>query len=127
MARVVHFEIHAEKPDRAINFYQSSFGWEFQKWEGPMDYWLVMTGPKEQPGIDGGLVPRRGKIDGEAVIAFVCTIDVPDIDATLSSVEQNGGTIAVQKMAVPGVGWLVYFKDTEGNIFGAMESDPDAK
>jgi len=127
MARVVHFEIHAEKPDRAINFYQNSFGWEFQKWEGPMDYWMVMTGPDDQPGINGGMVQRKGTIDGEAVIAFVCTIDVPDIDATLSSVEQNGGTIAVQKMGIPGVGWLVYFKDTEGNIFGAMENDPDAK
>ena len=127
MARVVHFEIHAEKPDRAINFYQNSFGWEFQKWEGPMDYWMVMTGPDDQPGINGGMVQRKGKIDGDAVIAYVCTIDVPDIDATSSSVEQNGGTIAVPKMGIPGVGWLVYFKDTEGNIFGAMENDPDAK
>ena len=127
MARVVHFEIHAEKPDRAIQFYQNSFGWEFQKWDGPMDYWMVMTGPDDQPGINGGLVQRRGKIDGEAVIAYVCTINIPDIDATQSTVEQNGGTIAVPKMAVPGVGWLVYFKDTEGNIFGAMENDPDAK
>jgi predicted enzyme related to lactoylglutathione lyase len=127
MARVVHFEIHAEKPERAIHFYQKSFGWEFQKWEGPMDYWLVMTGPKDQPGIDGGLVPRQGKIDGEAVIAYVCTIDVPDIDASVSTVESNGGTIAVPKMAVPTVGWLAYFKDTEGNIFGAMQTDPEAK
>ncbi|MCK5711206.1 MAG: VOC family protein [Hyphomicrobiaceae bacterium] len=127
MARVVHFEIHAENPERAIQFYQKSFGWEFQKWEGPMDYWLVMTGPKDQPGIDGGLVPRQGEIDGQAVIAYVCTIDVPDIDATVSTVEKNGGTIAVPKMAVPTVGWLVYFKDTEGNIFGAMQTDPEAK
>ena len=85
MARVVHFEIHAENPERAIQFYQKSFGWEFQKWEGPMDYWLVMTGPKDQPGIDGGLVPRQVEIDGQAVIAYVCTIDVPDIDATVSA------------------------------------------
>jgi len=127
MARVVHFEIHAENPERAIQFYQKSFGWEFQKWEGPMDYWLVMTGPKDQPGIDGGLVPRQGEIDGQAVIAYVCTIDVPDVDATVSTVENNGGTIAVPKMAVPTVGWLVYFKDTEGNIFGAMQTDPEAK
>lgn len=127
MARVVHFEIHAEEPDRAINFYQKTFGWEFQKWDGPMNYWLVMTGPDDQPGINGGLVERRGKIDGEAVIAYVCTVDVPDIDVTVSSVEKNGGTIAVPKMAVPGVGWLVYFKDTEGNIFGAMQNDPNAK
>ncbi|MCK5620370.1 MAG: VOC family protein [Candidatus Krumholzibacteria bacterium] len=127
MARVVHFEIHAENTERAIQFYQKSFGWEFQKWEGPMDYWLVMTGPKDQPGIDGGLVPRQVEIDGQAVIAYVCTIDVPDIDATVSTVEKNGGTIAVPKMAVPTVGWLVYFKDTEGNIFGAMQTDPEAK
>jgi predicted enzyme related to lactoylglutathione lyase len=127
MARVVHFEIHAENPERAIEFYQKSFGWEFQKWEGPMDYWMVMTGPKDQPGIDGGLVPRQGKIDGQAVIAYVCTVDIPDLDATVSTVEQNGGSIAVPKMAVPGVGWLAYFKDTEGNIFGAMQNDPNAK
>jgi predicted enzyme related to lactoylglutathione lyase len=127
MARVVHFEIHAENPERAIEFYQKSFGWEFQKWEGPMEYWLVMTGPTDQPGIDGGLVKRQGKIDGEAVIAYVCTIDVPDIDATISTVQKNGGTIAVPKMPVPTVGWLVYFKDTEGNIFGAMQQDADAK
>ncbi len=127
MARVVHFEIHAENTERAIQFYQKSFGWEFQKWEGPMDYWLVMTGPKDQPGIDGGLVPRQVEIDGQAVIAYVCTIDVPDIDATVSTVEKNGGTIAIAKMAVPTVGWLVYFKDTEGNIFGAMQTDPEAK
>ncbi len=127
MARVVHFEIHAENTERAIQFYQKSFGWEFQKWEGPIDYWLVMTGPKDQPGIDGGLVPRQVEIDGQAVIAYVCTIDVPDIDATVSTVEKNGGTIAIAKMAVPTVGWLVYFKDTEGNMFGAMQTDPEAK
>ena len=127
MARVVHFEIHAENTERAIQFYQKSFGWEFQKWEGPIDYWLVMTGPKDQPGIDGGLVPRQVEIDGQAVIAYVCTIDVPDIDATVSTVEKNGGTIAIAKMAVPTVGWLVYFKDTEGNMVGAMQTDPEAK
>jgi predicted enzyme related to lactoylglutathione lyase len=30
-------------------------------------------------------------------------------------------------MAIPGVGWLCYFKDTEGNIFGMMQNDPAAK
>jgi len=127
MSRVVHFEIHAENPERAIEFYKKTLGWEFSKWDGPMDYWLVMTGPKDQPGIDGGLVPRQGTIDGEAVISYVCTINVSDLDATVTKIEANGGTIAVPRMAVPSVGWLAYFKDTEGNIFGAMQSDPAAK
>jgi uncharacterized protein len=59
MPRVVHFEIHVGDPDRAINFYEKCFGWTFQKWDGPMPYWLITTGPDDQPGINGGLVPRR--------------------------------------------------------------------
>jgi predicted enzyme related to lactoylglutathione lyase len=30
-------------------------------------------------------------------------------------------------MPIPGVGWLAYGKDTEGNIFGIMQSDAGAK
>jgi predicted enzyme related to lactoylglutathione lyase len=29
-------------------------------------------------------------------------------------------------MAVAGIGWLAYCTDTEGNIFGMMQSDPTA-
>lgn len=127
MPRVVHFEIHAADPNRAVNFYQTLFGWSFQKWEGPMDYWLVTTGPNDQPGINGGLVPRQGEIDGQAVIAYVCTVDVENLDASVQKAVDNGGQIAVPKMPIPGMGWLSYCKDTEGNIFGMMQGDPNAQ
>lgn len=127
MPRVVHFEIHAADPARGVKFYENVFGWTFQKWEGPMEYWLITTGPDDQPGINGGLLPRRGEIDGEAVIAYVCTVDVADLDASIATVAANGGTMAVPKMPIPGMGWLAYCKDTEGNIFGMMQSDPNAK
>jgi len=127
MPRVVHFEIHAADPDRAVNFYTTLFGWSFQKWEGPMDYWLITTGPNEQPGINGGLVRRQGEIDGQAVIAYVCTVDVENLDASVQTVVDNGGQIALPKMPIPGMGWLAYCKDTEGNIFGMMQGDPNAQ
>ena len=127
MPRVVHFEIHATDPDRAVNFYKTLFGWEFQKWEGPMEYWLVITGPNEQPGINGGLVRRQGEIDGQAVIAYVCTVDVENLDASVQAAVDNGGQIALPKMPIPGMGWLAYCKDTEGNIFGMMQGDPNAQ
>ena len=126
MPRVVHFEIHADDPQRAAHFYQSVFGWQIQKWDGPEDYWLVTTGKAPEPGIDGAIVKRRGQIDGEAVIAYVCTVDVPSVDDTIAKITSLGGTIALPKMAVPGVGWVAYSKDTEGNIFGTMQSDPSA-
>jgi uncharacterized protein len=127
MPRVVHFEIHAGDPARAINFYEKCFGWTFQKWEGPMDYWLVTTGPDDKPGINGGLVRRRGEIDGQAVIAYVCTIDVESVDSAIATAEESGGSVVLPKMPVPGVGWLVYCKDTEGNIFGMMQADSSAQ
>src|SRR5204863_6310316 len=121
MPRVIHFEIHAENPERAIQFYRGLFGWEFTKWNGPVDYWVIKTGAAPQPGIDGGLIRRQGTIDGTAVIAYVCTVDVPALDAAVTKAAELGGTVALPKMAIPGVGWLAYMKDTDGNIFGMMQ------
>jgi uncharacterized protein len=129
MPRVVHFEIHAENPERAIAFYQGVFGWQFQKWAGPMDYWVIVTGSDEEKGINGGMVRRMGPgpVDMQAVNAYVCTVQVPAIDEYIAKAGSAGGTAALPKMPIPGVGWLAYFKDTEGNIFGIMQPDPAAK
>jgi predicted enzyme related to lactoylglutathione lyase len=128
MSRVVHFEIHAENPERAAVFYTAVFGWTIKKWEGPVDYWLVTTGPTDQRGIDGGLLIRRGAApaEGQPVNAYVCTIGVASVDDTLATVKASGGTIALEKMPVPGIGWLAYAKDTEGNIFGVLQPDQTA-
>ena len=129
MPRVIHFEIHAENPQRAIAFYSGLFGWQFQKW-GEMDYWAVTTGPAGTPGIDGGLLPRRGEnpsMGGDhSIVSYVCTVDVPKVDDSVAQLGTLGGVVVVPKMAIPGVGWLAYAKDPEGNIFGMMENDPKA-
>ena len=126
MARVVHFEIQADNPERAVRFYSDIFGWQITKWDGPEDYWLVKTGEEHEPGINGAILRRPAPINGDAVIAFVCTVDSQAIDADIASVTAHGGTIVFPKMAVPQIGWLAYCKDTEGNIFGIMQSDPTA-
>jgi uncharacterized protein len=58
MNRPIHFEIPAEKPERAIQFYEKVFGWKFGRWNGPMEYWTIRT-VDSQPGINGGLMTRR--------------------------------------------------------------------
>jgi predicted enzyme related to lactoylglutathione lyase len=129
MPRLVHFEVHATSPERMIPFYAGLFGWKFQKLGGPMEYWIITTGPDGTPGINGGLLRRRGAApaDGQAVNAFVCTVDVPSVDDTLGRLAAAGGTIAVPKMPVPGVGWLAYIKDPDGNILGIMQADASAR
>ena len=127
MPRVVHFEIHATEPDELIAFYYGLFGWTFTKAEG-MDYWLIVTGPADEPGIDGGLVKRpvTGPADSQALNAFPCTVQVGSLDATLAKAGELGAVIALPKMPVPGVGWLAYIKDPDGNILGMHEPDPAA-
>ena len=128
MNRVVHFEIAAENPERAADFYKRVFGWECKKWEGPIEYWLVTTGPKDQPGIDGGIYRRETPLTGsDDMTGYRCTIDIPSVDEYVERVNANGGSITMPKTAVPGVGWMVFCKDTEGNSFGMMQNDPSAK
>ena len=122
MPRIIHFEIGADDPERAIDFYQKTFGWKIDKWDGG-DYWLVATGPDNQPGINGGIFKKPGPIGAN----IVNTLDVPSVDDSMAKVTENGGKIIEQKMAVPGVGWLAYCQDTEGNAFGIMQMDKNAK
>ncbi len=129
MSRAVHFEIQASNPQALIDYYTGLFGWSFNKWEGG-EYWLIHTGPEEKPGINGGLLPRRGPVPETmaAVNAFVITVDVDDIDAAVAKAAAagSGGAIVVPKMPVPGIGWLSYARDPDGNIFGMMQEDTEA-
>jgi predicted enzyme related to lactoylglutathione lyase len=121
MPRVIHFEVSADDPERAAAYYREVFAWKIHKWDGPVDYWLVEIGPEGTVGINGGIFRR------ERPVGHVNTIDVPSIDEYISKVEANGGSIVLPKRAVPGVGWYAYANDTEGSIFGVMQSGPSAK
>ncbi len=122
MPRIIHFEIPAEDPEKVSKFYTDSFGWEIKKWEGPMDYWLVMTGEKDKPGIDGGIYRKNGESK-----EVVNTLDVPNIEEYAGIVKTNGGEVLGDVQDIPGVGKFVYAQDPEGNKFGMMEAFPDAK
>ncbi len=122
MPRIIHFEIQADQPQRAIDFYKTVFGWKFDNWGGPEDYWLITTGPDDQPGINGGMMHRTQKLPPTCN-----TIDVPSIDDFTQKITSNGGKIVTPKSPIPGVGYFAYCQDTEGNIFGIMQSDPSAK
>jgi predicted enzyme related to lactoylglutathione lyase len=125
MARPIHFEIHADDPARAMAFYTQLFGWEFQEIM-PGVYWLAITGPDGEPGINGGLMKRREGQSGDKIMAYVCTIGVDDVDAAAAKLMALGGEIALDKHAIGGVGWQVYGKDPEGNVFGMHQEDPTA-
>lgn len=124
MAKIVHFEIHAENPKRAAEFYTNVFGWKIWKWDGPDEYWLIKMEDFDKPGYDGGLMQRMGPTPQEHLPAtsFISTIGVENIDETLDLALKNGGTQICPKVQIPGTGWHAYIKDTENNCVGIVQT-----
>ena len=121
MERVTHFEIPSDNPEQSQKFYREVFGWNYHQF-GSEPYWMAFTGSKETPGIDGAIMQKKHPQQ-----PIVCSISVKDINASIKKVEASGGKIVVPLMAIPGVGWLSYFKDPDENIFGIMQDDKNAK
>ncbi len=122
MGKVIHFEIPADNLERAVDFYKKVFGWKFEKYAGPMNYWLVTAGEDAEPGINGAIAEKD-----ETHPATVNTISVSSFEDAVTKIVASGGEVLMPKMAVPKVGYMTYCKDTEGNIFGIMQTDPNAK
>ncbi|MGM9472395.1 VOC family protein [Pseudarthrobacter sp. YS3] len=128
MGAVVHFEIPADDQERARNFYSEAFGWKISPMP-EMNYNAVTTTPtdeatslpKEPGAINGGLMGREGDL-----VNPIITVDVPDIDATLKTVEELGGSVVTPKNSIPDMGFFAYFRDTEGNVMGLWENLPAA-
>ncbi len=120
MPRVSHFEINADDPERAARFYRDTFGWVITKWEGPVDYWLVTTGPDSEPGINGAIMKR---MPGSSTIN---TIVVDSVDKYIKLVKSAGGKVLMPKQTIPGIGYQAYVTDTEGNVFGIHQTDMSA-
>jgi len=124
VARVVHFELAVDDPERAAAFWSTAFGWGVTHFgEGPQDYWLVDTGDGEL-GINGGFVRRQ---DFPAPVSTICTVGVADCEAAVTAVETAGGSVLMPRMALTGVGWLAYCRDTEGTVFGVWQADETAR
>lgn len=119
MHRMVHFELHSPDVKKTNAFFADVFGWKLQQF-GEHPYWIAVTG--EGRGIDGGIMASR---DGQQ--RTVNTIEVADLDAHMQQVKDAGGQIVVERMPIPGVGWLAYGTDPVGVLFGMMQPDSNAK
>ena len=120
MGRVSHFEITADNPKRAAEFYEKAFGWKLTDWGGPFTYLLATTGDKDEVGIDGAIMDRTDH--GQAVIN---TIGVESIEQSMADVRAAGGTVLMDPPdEIPGVGLFAYARDTEGNEFGLLQPVP---
>lgn len=117
MGRVIEFNIAADDTERASAFYETVFDWEIAEAEGPFRYSVVSTGDEEDPGIDGRITLRAAKWQ-----RIMCIVEVDSLDETLERVTAAGGKIIEPRTVIPGEGYMAACEDTEGNVFGIMES-----
>jgi len=120
MARVIHFEIPVDNADRAVAFYKNAFGWKIEKWNGPMDYWMVNTGDEKAPGINGAIM-KRGDVK-----TTTNTLDVKSLEDPSRRSRRPAHTHHAQD-ADSGRRLLCLLRRPEGNVFGMLQADVNAK
>jgi predicted enzyme related to lactoylglutathione lyase len=113
-----HFAINADDVDRALDFYETVFGWSFTPWGPPGFYQTRDAGE----GVIGALQQRRDL--GRRLHSFETSIGVEDIRVALETVTAKGGRVLMPPYRIDGVGEIGYFEDTEGNICGIAQYEP---
>lgn len=126
-ATLRHFAINADDVSRARRFYEKVFGWSFQPW-GPPEFFMVEAGEEAASTgaagvIRGSLQRRRALAPGLVLHGFECSFAIDDVQRVVAAVRANGGRILMEPTILPGIGELIFFQDTEGNVAGAMRYD----
>ncbi len=119
MNRLVHFAVYTDNIERAAAFYQSVFNWEMNSYGQPGFMQIRHPDNLEKP--IGALQDRMFSPLQDKVNGFECSIEVADIEKTLSTVVQAGGKIVMPITEIPDVGRLFKFTDTEGNLLCAIQ------
>jgi uncharacterized protein len=122
-----HFAVCVDDTERARAFYTGVFGWGFEPYGPPGFYRLHTDGPGKSGRVPGAMQKRFEIVPGVVLSGYECTISVPKIDATIAVIQKRGGEILMPKAAIPGVGTLVRFRDTEGNVVCAMQYEDPAR
>jgi predicted enzyme related to lactoylglutathione lyase len=120
---IVHFEIPAEDVEKLKTFYEKLLGWKFVYSELPwMPYWMIHTVPTDangmtlEPGINGGMYKKENEM--QAPLNY---IQVDDLETHIDKMKQLGGQLIVDKMEIPGVGWIAVGLDPEGNHVAPLQ------
>jgi predicted enzyme related to lactoylglutathione lyase len=111
---IVHLELPAGDTARSRQFWSALFGWEWQEFEGPMEYHMTRLGETQGAAI----YPDEGR-------AARPYFSVDEIQAAVARVRELGGQ-SDDAQPIPGMGWFATWTDTEGVPYGFWQNDPDA-
>lgn len=109
-------ELSTTDPEAALHFYGTRFGWVK---DGEMDmgdlgqYQFLRHGE----GIIGAVMPKMPQMP---VSAWTYYFRVPDIDAAVATIGENGGTIIQEPIEIPGGDYSMVGLDPQGAAFALV-------
>jgi uncharacterized protein len=103
--------------DAAARFYGDLFGWETPERPDSAEMGGYRRARKDGKDV-AGMVPLMQEGEPPAWSTYV---SVSDADAIGRAIQENGGTMVAEPMAVSSFGRLALFTDTEGALFGIWE------
>jgi predicted enzyme related to lactoylglutathione lyase len=113
---VIHFEVIGTDGSKLQRFYGEVFAWSIDA-DNPMSYGMVKG---EDRGIGGGIGGGAGTPEEGHGLTFY--VEVPNLEETLSAIEQRGGKTTMPPSDVPGGPRMAQFLDPEGNRVGVVQS-----
>jgi uncharacterized protein len=113
---IVHIEIPTIVSKDSADFYAKTFDWKLEH-SPEFDYWQFAG----EGGPGGGFIQVGGQSDAK-INEPVVYIGTDDIEASLASIEANGGKMVMPKHEIPGIGWFAYFTDPAGNRLALYKS-----
>jgi hypothetical protein len=121
-----YFDMTVHDVDKARQFFEQVFGWRFEKLPSSDAYYRIEAGPPDERGINGGIgMVGQARISEGRPLTQI-SIRVPDLEAFIAKIKENGGYVVETKLPIPGVGWYATCAEPCGLIFGLFEADPKA-
>ena len=121
-----YFDLTVHDLGAARAFFERVFGWRFERFPMPYEYYRIQAGAHNEQGIDGGIGALKDAPVAGGRPMTQMTVPVPDLEQSIATVLASGGRVVEQKLAIPGIGWYATCAEPGGLRFGMIQADPRA-
>ena len=120
----IWYELMTLDADAAQSFYGELLGWTFQdSGQQHIDYRMFSV---KDNGIGGVMQLTEDMKTNGAQSCWMGYISVDDVDASLKSIKDAGGSVIMEPWDIPDVGRIAFVTDPQGVMFYIMTPQPPA-
>ena len=122
----IWYELITPDPMGSKTFYDAVVGWDIQPeaMPGPVEYRMIR---RSDGGNAGGVLRLTDDMaSGGARPVWLGYVAVDDVDASVASIEEAGGSVQMAATDIPDVGRIAMVTDPQGAPFYVMKPTPPA-